>query len=168
MRVGGRLRDRDLDTALLRVVDLLVARQAHPDAHRRDDLEPGVEGVDGHVEADLVVALAGAAVRDRVGALLLGDLDEQLRDERPGQRRRQRVDALVQGVRLQRAARRSGRRKVSRASTTYARAAPADIARRSTPSRSEPPPTSTVSVTTSTPYCSRSQATATDVSRPPE
>ena len=39
---------------------------------------------------------------------------------------------------------------VSRASTTYALAAPADIARRSTPSRSEPPPTSTVRVTTST------------------
>jgi len=32
----------------------------------------------------------------------------------------------------------------------------------------EPPPTSTVSVTTSTPNCSRSQATATDVSSPPE
>ena len=82
--VGGRLRDRDLDAPLVRVVDLLVARQAHPDAHRRDDLEPGVEGVDGDVEADLVVALAGAAVGDRVGALLLGDLDEQLGDAAAG------------------------------------------------------------------------------------
>ena len=35
-RVGRGLRDRDLDAALVRVVDLLVARQAHPDPHRRD------------------------------------------------------------------------------------------------------------------------------------
>jgi hypothetical protein len=34
-------------------------------------------------EADLVVALAGAAVGDRVRALSVGDLDEQLRDEGP-------------------------------------------------------------------------------------
>ena len=70
-RVGRGLRDRDLDAALDRVVDLLVAGQAHPDAHRGDDLEPRVEGVDRDVEADLVVALAGAAVGDRVGALAL-------------------------------------------------------------------------------------------------
>ncbi len=99
--VGRRLRDGDLDPALGRVVDLLLARQAHPHAHRGDDLQPRVEGVDGHVEADLVVALAGAAVGDRVGALALGDLDEQLGDERPGERRRERVDALVQRVRLE-------------------------------------------------------------------
>ena len=99
--VGGRLRDRDLDAALGGVVDLLVAGQAHPDAHRRDDLEPGIEGVDGDIEADLVVALAGAPVGDRIGALALGDLDEQLGDQRPGQRGRQRVGALVEGVRLQ-------------------------------------------------------------------
>ena len=49
-----------------------------------------------------------------------------------------------------------------------ARLAPALSALRSTPSRSEPPPTSTVRVTTSASYCSRSHATATDVSRPPE
>ena len=58
--------------------------------------------------------------------------------------------------------------KRSRASTTYAREAPADIARSSTPFRSEPPPRSTVRVMTSTSYCSLSHATATDVSSPPE
>ena len=83
------------------VIDLLVAGQAHPDAHRRDDLEPRIEGVGRDVEADLVVALAGAAVGDRVGALALGDLDEELGDERPGQRRRQRIGALVEGVGLE-------------------------------------------------------------------
>ena len=53
------------------------------------------------IEADLVVALAGAAVGDRVGALALGDLDEELRDQRPGEGRRQRIGALVQGVGLE-------------------------------------------------------------------
>ena len=83
------------------VVDLLVARQAHPDAHRGDDLEPRIERVGRDVEADLVVALARAAVGDGVGALALGDLDEELGDERPGEGRGQRVGALVQRVGLQ-------------------------------------------------------------------
>ena len=100
-RVRAGLGDRDLDAALVGVVDLLVAGQAHPDAHRRDDLEPRIERVRRDIEADLVVALAGAAVGDRVGALALGDLDEELRDQRPGERGRQRVGALVQRVGLE-------------------------------------------------------------------
>src|SRR3954451_16279940 len=56
----------------------------------------------------------------------------------------------------------------SRPSTTYALLAPAEMARSATPSRMEPPPTSTVRVTTSASCCSRNRATATDVSRPPE
>ncbi len=55
----------------------------------------------GDVEADLVVALAGAAVGDRVGALALGDLDQELGDERAGERGGQRVGALVQRVGLE-------------------------------------------------------------------
>ena len=54
----------------------------------------------GDVEADLVVALAGAAVGDGVGAFLVGDLDEELGDQRPGHGRRERVDALVEGAGL--------------------------------------------------------------------
>ena len=38
---------------------------------------------------------------DRVGALALRDLDEELRDERPGERGGQRVGALVQRVGLE-------------------------------------------------------------------
>ena len=53
------------------------------------------------VETDLVVALAGAAVRDGVGILLRRDLDEQLRDEWPGERGRQRIGTLVERVRLE-------------------------------------------------------------------
>src|SRR4029079_13490319 len=83
-RVRRGFRDRDLDPALDREVDSLVASQPNPAPHRGDDLEPRVEGVDGDVEPDLVVALAGAAVGDRVGALASGDLDEDLGDHGPG------------------------------------------------------------------------------------
>ena len=99
--VGAGLRDGKLDPAGRGVVDRLLAREAHADPHRCHHLEGRVQCVDRHVEADLVVALAGAPVGDRVGALLLGDLHEQLRDERPRKRRRQRVDALVARVGLQ-------------------------------------------------------------------
>ena len=131
-RVRRRLRDRDLDAPLLRVVDLLVARQAHAHAHRRDDLEARVEGVDRDVEPHLVVALAGAPVRDRVRALALRDLDQELRDQRPGERGRQRVDALVQRVRLQRRATRTatGRSRARPRRTPWPRRPTSPAARR--------------------------------------
>jgi len=53
------------------------------------------------IEPDLVVALARAAVRDRIRALALGDLDEELRDERPREGRGQRIGTLVERVGLQ-------------------------------------------------------------------
>ena len=42
----------------------------------------GREGLDGQLKADLVVALAGAAVADGVGALRFGDLHDALGDDR--------------------------------------------------------------------------------------
>ncbi len=57
--------------------------------------------MDGDVEADLVVALAGAAVGDRVGALAASDLDEELGDQRPGEGGGERVGALVERVGLE-------------------------------------------------------------------
>ena len=72
-----------------------------PLAHGGDDLQAGVEGDDADVESDLVVAFARAAVGDVLGALLLGDLDELLRDEGPADGGAQRIDVLVEGVSLQ-------------------------------------------------------------------
>ena len=95
----GRLR-LDRDATLVRVGDLLVAR---PDAvaQRRDHLHAGVVRLEGELEADLVVALAGAAVHDRLGAELERELRDRLGDHRPRERGDQRVLALVEGVRLQ-------------------------------------------------------------------
>ena len=60
------LGDRDL--VLLGEVDQRGAAGQVPFAPRRDDLDVGVERVIAELEADLVVALAGRAVADRVGA----------------------------------------------------------------------------------------------------
>ncbi len=91
----------DRDAVLARVGDLLLA--AHlPGAHRRDHLQLGRERRDRRLDAHLVVALAGAAVRDRVAAALARVLDRQLRDQRAPERREQRVAAAVERVGLDR------------------------------------------------------------------
>src|SRR5699024_4477801 len=63
------------------VLDGLVAGQGEV-ANRGDALQLGGERGDRDLEADLVVALAGAAVGDRAGTILLGGLDQVLGDHR--------------------------------------------------------------------------------------
>ena len=77
---------------------MLSSRVIPHDAHRGDHLEVGVEGPGRHLEPHLVVALAGAAVGDGVGAVLRAAADEVLHDHRAGQRRHERVAALVERV----------------------------------------------------------------------
>ena len=77
-RVDLLLGLRDRDAVLLRVVDggLAVVRSSELRVlPRRDDLQLGVERHVGQLEAHLVVALAGGAVADGVGAGLLRDSD---------------------------------------------------------------------------------------------
>ena len=68
-RLLGRL---DLDAVLGGVFELLGPRPL-PLADRGDDLEIGRERLKRHVEPDLVVPLAGAAVGDGHGAMLARD-----------------------------------------------------------------------------------------------
>jgi hypothetical protein len=83
------------------VGDLLVA--AHrPRAHGRDHLQLGRERGDRALDAHLVVALAGAAVGDRVAARLARVLDGQLGDQRAPERGEQRIAVAVVGVGLDR------------------------------------------------------------------
>ena len=58
----------DEDLVLLGEVDQVGARLELPFPPRRDDLDVGVERIGGQLEAHLVVALAGRAMGDRVGA----------------------------------------------------------------------------------------------------
>ena len=83
----------------LGVVDLLLPGLDVPLPPGGDDLHLGGEALDGQLEADLVVALAGAAVGDGVGALRHGDLRQLLADDGPGEGRAQEV-GLVLGVHL--------------------------------------------------------------------
>ena len=148
---GGLVRALDRDPVLARVGDLLLA--AHlPLAHRRQHLELGVEGGDRAVDPHLVVALAGAAVGDRVAAGRARVLDRELRDQRPGERGEQRVAAAVERVRPDRrqhvVARRTprARRRGSPPPRPSSRALP------TTTSQSSPGwPRSTVRVTISAP-----------------
>ncbi len=98
---GLSSRHRHFHSALPRIFDLLEPRHV-PVARGRDHLEIGPEGSCGEVESHLIVTLASAAMRDARRALDVGDLDEFLRDERPAERRRQRIPIFVQRVGLQR------------------------------------------------------------------
>ena len=90
------LGDRDL--VLLGEVDQVGARLELPFAPGRDDLDVGVERIVGELEAHLVVALARRAMGDGIGAGRLGDLDQALGDQRPGDRGAEQIDALVERV----------------------------------------------------------------------
>ncbi len=86
---------RDRDVVLLGIADGILAALDFPLAPGGDDLELGIQGHDGELEAHLVVALAGAAVGDRLCTLGLGGLDEFLGDQGPGHGGAEQVIALV-------------------------------------------------------------------------
>ena len=71
-------------------------------AQRRERLDRGIERAHGELDADLIVPLAGAAVRGRVGAVLLRGLDQERCDQRARERRRERIDPFVERVRAHR------------------------------------------------------------------
>ncbi len=83
------------DVVLLGVTDGVLAALDFPLAPGGDDLELGVQGHNGELEAHLVVAFAGAAVRYRLRALGLGGFDEFLGDQGPGHGGAEQVIALV-------------------------------------------------------------------------
>ena len=90
------LGDRDL--VLLGEVDQRLAAREVPFAPRRDHPDVGLQRIIAELEADLVVALAGRAVTDRVGADLPRDLDLALGDQRPGDRGAEQILPFVERV----------------------------------------------------------------------
>ena len=96
--VGRADGGRDRDAVPVRVVDGLLAGQ-HMLARGAHDGQLRRERVDGDIEPHLVVALAGAAVRDGGCTHFMRSVHEQLRDQRPPERGGEGVGALVDGVR---------------------------------------------------------------------
>jgi len=83
------------------VGDLLLA--AHlPGAHRGDRPQLRCQGRDRGLDPHLVVALAGAAVGDRVAVAAARVRDCKLRYQRPAERGEERVAVAVDGVGLDR------------------------------------------------------------------
>ena len=89
---------RHRDLVLLGIVDQAGPAGQVPFAPRGDDPDVRLEGEIGQLEADLVVALAGRAVGDRVGAGLVRDLDLAFGDQRPGDRGAEQVGPLIDRV----------------------------------------------------------------------
>ncbi len=87
-----------LDLVLLGKFDEVGAALELPFPPGRHDLDVGVEGIGRQFEADLIVALSGGAVGDGIGPGLGGDLDQALGDERPGDGRAEKIDALIERI----------------------------------------------------------------------
>ena len=83
------------------VGERVLAAPDVPLAPRGDDGQLGSEGGVGELEAHLIVALAGAAVRERVGADRARDVDLALGDERARHRGAEQVLATVDRARAE-------------------------------------------------------------------
>ncbi len=90
------LGDRDL--VLLGEVEQGFAAAVLPLAPGGDHADVGLQRIVAELEADLVVALAGGAMADGVGADLAGDLDLLLGDQRTGDGGAEQVLALIDRV----------------------------------------------------------------------
>ena len=90
------------NSVLLRVAERVLARHDVPFAPRRDHRELRREREIGELEAHLIVALAGAAVRERIGAEPFGAPHLTGRDQGSRQRGAEQVAALVDGSGAQR------------------------------------------------------------------
>ena len=90
------------DAPLVEVGEQVLAGTHLPLAPRRDHAQVRGQRRDRALEADLVVALARAAVRHRDRADAARQLDLRLGDDRAGRGRAEEVRALVHGVRHQR------------------------------------------------------------------
>jgi len=99
---GLALRARDWDALLRRIVEQIVAALEAVVEDRvspgRQDLDGRLQGVEGELEADLVVALARTTMRDREAAFLLRDGDLGAGDDGSGEGGAEEVYVLVDGV----------------------------------------------------------------------
>ena len=96
--VVGTLGNRDV--VGMSIGDLVGTALQIPLTNRGDNLKLGVEGLDGSLKTNLVVALAGAAMADGIGIFFLGNLSQCLCDARTSMRGAQQV-LFVLGIGFQ-------------------------------------------------------------------
>lgn len=75
LALGARHGDSLLSGIVQQVVPALESLVKFGDTPGRNDLDGGLQGIEGQFEADLVVALSGTAMGNELAPLLLGDLD---------------------------------------------------------------------------------------------
>src|SRR6266702_2934432 len=85
----------DLDAMGLGVVEAVLARDEGPLAPWRDDLQLRCERLEGVLEADLIVTLAGAAMCESRRPLCEGNLNLMLCDNGAGNRSAQQILMFV-------------------------------------------------------------------------
>ncbi len=89
---------RDRNLVLFSKFEQMRAALERPVAPWSDDLDVRVQRICGKLEANLIIALAGRAVRNCVSAGLLGDFNQVLGDQRTGNRSAEQIDAFIDGV----------------------------------------------------------------------
>ena len=87
--------DLQRNVVCFRILDFFFSRFDAPLSPRSDDGHFGSKRLNGQLETDLIVALAGAAVADGVCALGLGNFNDTLCDDRAGKGRAEQVLVLV-------------------------------------------------------------------------
>ena len=81
--VGPRFGYRHGNAAFFRIIDGVFPRTDVPQPPRRNNLQMRSQRLDGQLEPDLVVALAGCAVGNGHRAFLFGNAGQRLGDDRP-------------------------------------------------------------------------------------
>jgi hypothetical protein len=94
-RFGGGYGDFHLGGVVEEVVAAFEGFVEFGNTPGRDDLDGGLEGVEGEFEADLVVTFAGAAVADKGAFLLLSNRDLATSNDWTCEGGSQEVDILV-------------------------------------------------------------------------
>src|SRR5436190_15814184 len=101
-RIDLLLRRGDRDATRRGVIDGILAAANVPLTPRRDHGQIRSKRGEGHLEPHLIVPLAGAPVRQRVGADTARDLYLTLRDERPRHGRAEQILPIVDRASTQR------------------------------------------------------------------
>ena len=89
---------RHFNVVLARILDQIFAALEIPFPPRRYHPDGGIKRIVAQFEADLIVPLAGCAVRNRIGAFGRGDLHLTFCNKRPGDGRSQEIAPLVERI----------------------------------------------------------------------